>query len=188
MKFVFKNREFEYFIHHYNDTQRTERAVEIPLLKMYKDKIDQFIEIGCVSPYYFPVTHTVYDLTDKHPACTNLDADKIDLDNKNILSISTIEHFGAGDYGNQKETNKASKFLEKILNLECTYLVSWPLGYNLELDEFVFLNVKTAAYISRDNNDLLTWKQKTFNELDETDKKYGTFYCANTICILENFL
>jgi hypothetical protein len=189
MKFIFKNQEFEYFIHPYNRTNETERKVEIPLVKSYIEQANDFIEIGCVSPYYFEVSHNVYDLTDNHHKCINIDAEKLDLDNKNILSISTIEHFGVVDsFSNEKKQNKAIDFLKRILSLNSKYLISWPLGYNLELDQYTFSNIKNALYISRDNNNLLTWKQKTLNQLNDTDKRYGTFDCANTVCILENFL
>jgi hypothetical protein len=190
MKFSFKNREYEYFIHPYNDSNRTERKVEVALLKEYIQNIKHFIEIGCVSPYYIDhVMHKVYDLSDDHPKAINLDADSLDLNNINILSISTIEHFGMGDYNNPVQKNKAINFLQKVLQLQCCkYLISWPLGYNLDLDEYVFSNIPTARYIVRDDNSINSWVEKTYNQLNEIDKTYGTFHCANAICVIDNSL
>jgi hypothetical protein len=187
MTFIFKNKEYNYFHHPHNSTSINERSVELPLMLEFIKKNNSFIEIGCVSPYYIELNHLVYDLSDSHNRAINKDADLIEL-NDNILSISTLEHFGLGDYNNPAESNKAIKFLEKILSLDVKYLITWALGYNIELDNYVFKNIKNASFICRDNLHEQTWKQKEMHELNDIDKKYGTFHCANAVCILENFL
>ena len=183
--YIYKNKSFDYFNHSYNSTFTNERRVEIPLLREFMLRHKSFIEIGCVSPYYFESDHLVYDLTDPHSRAVNVDAEHLDLAD-NILSISTIEHFGVGDCGNPVELGKAINFLKKIISTNFKYLITWPLGYNLELDHFVYNNISIANYVCRDNNTNYTWKQKSIEELTNTDKTYGTFSCANSICIIEN--
>jgi hypothetical protein len=183
--FIYKNKEYNYFNHHHNNTYINERRVELSLMVEFMKNVKSFLEIGCVSPYYFDLNHPVYDLSDDHKRAINIDADNISL-NDNILSISTLEHFGLGDYNNPKEKNKAINFFKKITSLGVKCLITWALGYNLELDDFIFKNFKNASFICRDNFEKQTWKQKTLEELNDVDKKYGTFSCANGICIIEN--
>lgn len=146
------------------------------------------IEVGCVTPYYNESSHEVIDLTDDHPKSKKIDATQYDFKNKNVLSISTIEHVGLGDYGNEKkENNAAISLCERIMAESKKYFITWPLGYNKNLDEWA-LQRNDGIFLSRQEGNKYLWQQKTLSDLTEDNKVYGTFHCANSIIILTNFL
>lgn len=79
----------------------TERCLEIAIAKIWlKKNAKNIIEIGAVTLYYFKIIHDVCDPADSHQN-VNLKTSMFDIDlvGKNVLSISTIEHIGIGDYG-----------------------------------------------------------------------------------------
>jgi hypothetical protein len=188
--FLFKNISFEYKDFEYNRTIINERCVEVSLAEKFIKEIESFVEIGCVTPHYYNHNNKVYDLTDNHPKAINKDADLIDLNGKNILSISTIEHFGLNDYNNPVEIGKAVNFLKKILSLNTKHLITWALGVNIELDEYALSNVENIKFISKIllDNGQYYWKEKDIKDLSDIDKTYGTHMFANTVAIIENFL
>ena len=134
----FKINVDEYINHPYNNTIENERSIEIPIAIRYYNKYHQnedFIEIGCVLPHYINSTkHHVIDPVD--PKATNSNqAQKICYNNRHVLSISTIEHIGTGDYGLPRLSDNTSYWLlKKIYNESKSCLISWPLGYNKKLD------------------------------------------------------
>lgn len=186
--FIYKNKKYNYFEHNYNKTRINERAVEIPIaieaLNILKEDV---LEIGCVLPYYLnDINHEVVDLVDEHPKSKKIDATTISFKNKNIITISTVEHIGLSDYNiEKKETYSASKLCEKIIDESLKYFITWPLGYNKDLDHWAF-NKKNLSFISRSSNNKYQWVEKKFEELSEEDKTYGTFMFANSIIILSN--
>lgn len=188
-QFSFKEQVYQYFDHPYNQTRVNERTVEIPISLFFLDNIkDSLVEVGCVTPYYRECEHEVIDFTDEHPKSKKIDATKYDFKNKNVLSISTVEHVGLSDYGIQsKEQNAAISLCERIMNESMTYFITWPLGYNRNLDNWAFENVN-GFFISRQNENKYLWRQKEQSELSEEDKTYGSFQNANSIIILTNFL
>ena len=142
--FEFKGKKFDLYLSHCNCGpdiyhRLTERAVELPLAKEWiKDKTN-FIEIGAVTPYYPDIytEHDVIDPADEHDL-VNIKKSmfETDLKNKNILSISTIEHIGNNDYGlTQKET--AVEALNKITKESNSCFITFPLGYNELLDKYI---------------------------------------------------
>jgi hypothetical protein len=186
--FSFRGQDYEYFDHPHNNTRINERTVEIPISFNFLDKIkDNLVEVGCVTPYYRECSHEVIDLTDDHPKSKKVDAVQYNFDDKNVLSISTVEHVGLSDYGIQaKEDNAAIQLCEKIINTSLKYFITWPLGYNKILDSWAF-NLKNSLFISRRDDNKYLWKQKEVTELTEDNKVYGSFHCANSIIILTNF-
>ncbi len=187
--FIFQGQEFKYFDHPHNNTRINERTVEIPVsLKFLESNLENLIEVGCVTPYYSECLHEVIDLTDDHPKSKKIDATQYDFKNKNVLSISTVEHVGLSDYGNQvKENNAAINLCEKIIKDSLNYFITWPLGYNKVLDSWAFDKKDTFLISRRDDNKYL-WTEKKQNELTEDNKVYGSFHCANSIIILTNSL
>ena len=107
-----------YFNHPHNQTIVNERCVEIPVALRFLDlfKSDDFVEVGAVLPHYIKSNHTVIDPIDN--TSTNKDyAENVDFSNKSVLSISTIEHIGRGDYNIKRKNDLAQEVLKKIYNV-----------------------------------------------------------------------
>lgn len=186
--FSFQGRNYHYFDHPHNQTRINERTVEIPIGLDFIDLVgaSDLVEVGCVTPYYQKCDHEVIDLTDDHPLSRKIDATEFSFIGKNVLSISTVEHVGFGDYGNQKKENNAAIFLcERIMRESKRYFVTWPLGFNKILDEWAFQR-KDGLFLSRQDGNKYLWQQKTLSELSDDNKVYGSFHCANSIIILTN--
>lgn len=180
LSFTYKDKEFLYVDKPHNATRDNERGVELALAKLFMDQYPDLTEIGAVTPYYYPATHEVIDLTDPHPRAKNIDASGMDVKERNILAISTVEHFGKG---------RAIPFIEDVILHAHKYLITFPLGYNDELDNYKSPHIryisridpKSIEDIRKDN-----WIEKDI--LSEVDRKYGTYQWANTIAVIENFV
>lgn len=192
--FVFKNKEIEYatkYIKHY--LQKTERLVELPLAKLFLETYghrEDLIEIGCVTPYYFDVYHNIYDLQDKHPKNQKLNAKFVDTKNKYVLSISTIEHFNISGYNISSDNFlDPAEWLTKTISNSLGFFITFPMGFNSILDDFILKSSITTSFLSRSGNSN-TWIQKNKSELSPKDIMYDFSYttCANTIAVIENTL
>jgi hypothetical protein len=60
----------------------------------------------------------------------------IDLSMKNVISISTIEHIGTGDY-NMPINENCIEALDKILKESKNCLITIPIGFNKILDNYI---------------------------------------------------
>jgi len=185
--FKYKNLYLPYCINSHNTRgELTERVVEIPLLDFYLRSVEDPIEIGCVSPYYWESNHEIYDLTDDHPSCKNINAKDINLNNRNIVSISTIEHFDMENYDiNSEEYINPIEYLKQIVSLSKKYLITFPLGYNPLLTEYA-LNQSDISinFIARNNN---KWIQTDKFSLTKEQIEYNKYiWYANSIAIVEN--
>lgn len=138
MNFNFNVNPNEYFIHTHNSTATNERCVEIPLgirfFNAFQD--DNFVEVGAVLPYYTNFNHCCIDPVD-NKATKKEYAENVNFDNLSVLSISTIEHIGRGDYRLPVNRGLAEQTLSKIVNESKRCLISWAIGYNKPLDDFV---------------------------------------------------
>lgn len=133
----------EYFAHSYNNTLQNERCIEIPLAVRYlkESNLSNVIEVGAVMPYYFEVPYPVIDIAD--PKATHIqDACDIDYVNKNVLSISTLEHIDEVPDSKQSSID----LLKRILNDSKTCLLTIPMGYNKTLDDFILSSINYHAY------------------------------------------
>jgi hypothetical protein len=182
------NLQLDYFYHPYNETSQNERKIEIPLgLKFLELVNNNCIEVGCVMPYYFNVQHKVIDLYDSHPSAQKVDALSYDYTNQNCLSISTIEHFGeifndSNNLGRYFDRDLSFKGLNLIIEKVNKYLISFPIGLNLSLDESVKNSKLFFLILKRDLNN--NWHVDKTNSFDY---KYGVpFPFANAICVLTN--
>ncbi len=189
--FIFKNDVYNYFDHEYNTTLSNERCVEVSISKKFIDDFSEnLIEVGCVLPYYFNTDHVVYDIYDSHPKSLSVDAVDVDYSGKNVLSISTLEHVGTSDYGIQpKEENSGIILCERIIKESNKFFITWPLGYNKIMDEWIFNNQSMSRYVSyikRNKTNKSLWEQSNFSELSIEDKMYGTYCAANTIVVITN--
>lgn len=135
---------YPYFSHKYNcdcytGTGKTERTIELSLADYWLSKLDTACEVGAVTPYYWPGrVAEVVDPFDTHELVTSRNSlFDYDFTGKNVLSISTVEHIGTGEYSEKKTTLDA---LEKIVS-ECNVcLITAPLGYNKDFDEYILNN------------------------------------------------
>ena len=135
---------FSYFRHAYNRAWENERTIEIPIIYEFikRNRGKNILEIGNVlSHYYHSLDHDVIDKYEKAPLVINEDA--IDFKPAKlydvIVSISTIEHIGWDE--EEKSPDKILKVIHNIIN-NClssggTFVAAVPLGYNLNLDNFI---------------------------------------------------
>lgn len=189
--FIFRKEKLSLYEHILNDgfcdTRMTERSVELALAKKYIVECeDEIIEIGAVTPYYQvdvenKVNHVV-DPTDLH---CRVDIRKslfeCDLHGKNVLSISTVEHVGTGDY-NFKENENAVSAINKIISESKTCLVTAPIGYNAVLDEWAKIHRKdeNITILRRFCNN--SWEEALETDFDEISY---TQYWANGLVVIK---
>jgi hypothetical protein len=137
---------YYYWRHVFDHLEKSERCIEIPIgfyfFNRCKD-LDNFIEVGNVLPIHAesPKYHDVVDLYDKSglPFVKNIDASTVDYKGKDVLSISTIEHMGTGDYDPNQQQQKLSDtsaitLIKRIIAESKNYLITIPIGYNKNLD------------------------------------------------------
>ena len=188
-KFEFQGKAYNYFYHRYNNTWKNERRVEVPIvmefIKNYKDK--RILEIGAVLPHYFRIKHDVLDKFERGKDIINKDMVdfkpeyKYDL----IVSISTLEHVGFDDtIKDAKQVIKAIKNLRRnCLNIRGVAVITFPIGYNKDLDKFLFtrkIEFDSIAFMKKINKN--KWKETQMKEI--LSSKYGIpFPYANAIAI-----
>ena len=170
-------------------TLSNERAIELAVAKNYIESIrgnnHTSTEVGAVLPYY--IENDIFfciDPTDKK-ADSNEGAENYCFSNHNVLSISTFEHIGNGDYGMKKVPGLAYASLKRVYG-EChTCLISWPIGFNPELDNQVKNDENLPRFFYRRGleNGKLKWELT----LDDTgfNARYGRpFQNGNSIIFI----
>jgi hypothetical protein len=166
----------------------TERSVELSIANDWLTTKDDVIEIGAVTPYYWPKRiSNIVDPTDDHKL-VNIRASVFDvsLENRNVLCLSVLEHIGAGDYGLDCSPGLSIGALEIVLMQSKSALITVPVGYNKQLDNYIFKRISKDSkvyYLVRgqgeeDNN----WKQ--VNMLKEKELEYGPLW-ANSLIIIK---
>lgn len=181
--------KLNYFYHEYNRTWENERFIEVPIAKYFIDKfnINNCIELGAVMPYYGYECPVVIDPHDSYDKCHRINGLDYDYTDKNVVSISTIEHFKPDEYNNRK-INDGFTCLTKIIKESSNYLITWPIGYNKILDTTVAnSNIKYTILkrVNMENH----WEVDISNTVDYkygyVDKNLnGLFPYANAICIV----
>ena len=124
----------------------TERSIELAVADRFLvEKGREVVEIGAVTPYYWPLrVTTIIDPADPHPDVTDRCSwEDWSVDGRPILSISTFEHMGTGEYGLIAKTS-AQDALAKLLASPADFLISFPPGYNSTFDECVAAAELTA--------------------------------------------
>jgi hypothetical protein len=170
-------------------TLSNERAIELAVAKNYIESIrgnnHTSTEVGAVLPYY--IENDIFfciDPTDKK-ADSNEGVENYCFSNHNVLSISTFEHIGNGDYGMKKVPGLAYDSLKRVYD-EChTCLISWPIGFNPELDNQVKNDENLPRFFFRRGleNGKLKWELT----LDDTgfNARYGRpFQNGNSIIFI----
>jgi len=168
-----------------SDPHGGERELEIPLARWAIARLGpSFKEVGAVMPYWglFPVKHIVIDPYDP-VANVNLDVEKFDLAGCNILSISTLEHLGRKEYGNDTEDpEKPLRVLTRIWQDAARYFVTVPLGYNPPLDQYIRDLIGDDATIFKK-----TGHREWIESPGDWSLKYGSpLPYANGVVILTN--
>jgi hypothetical protein len=144
--FTFRQRKYECFCHRYNcgfpPSRMTERALELAIADRWLEQVEseRVIETGAVTPYYWPRrVSTVVDPYDPHPLVTDrLTLFDMDLSNRDVLAISTLEHIDVGDYGPVGTGETAVNAFQKICRESKRFLVTVPFGYNAAVDATLF--------------------------------------------------
>jgi hypothetical protein len=194
--FQFAGHRLYYFFHHHNcgwpPHKCTERTVELAVANRWLDGVEGAVwEIGAVTPYYWPGrVSAVIDPADGHRLVTHQQSMfDLDLTGRVVLSISTLEHIGSGEYGLEQSIDGAPQALQKIFAESPRFLVTFPVGCNKALDQFVFDAPSLPAdvcmrYVVR-APDGLTWREA--RNPAEARRPYG---CdgrnwGNSVAILE---
>ena len=171
----------------YKKGRMTERAIELAITNYWLGKIDNdeyVTEVGAVTPYYFfdDRIRRIIDPSDEHRLVTEKKSVyDISLQNENVLSISTLEHVGTGEYG-VKEQRDAVGAIEKVMEEAKKYLISVPYGYNKLLDKWIkkYRGDKMIVLGRGMNNE---WHNlKSTEEIDE----YQYSLWANAVCFFCN--
>lgn len=175
---------FHYLTHSYNDTHLNERTVEVPLGEFFINNFGFGVtEVGAVMGYYGFICGEVIDAHDPLPGVIQANAVyDIDYKDKNILSISTIEHFRKGEYNNVVDTDSIF-FLEKVLSSAKNFLITWPIGYNKVLDSYVENKKNIPFFIMKRVSEDNKWKKdetKSFSYLYDSPYPFGNAICCVT--------
>jgi hypothetical protein len=125
----------------YNNSNNSERMVEIPLAEWFLKRCNYdptLIEVGAVTPYYFNVAHLIYDPYDIYEKCIKIRAEYIGYREKTLLSISTIEHICKSEADYNKPIEDDDTAVNVLLNMMSAkeYVITFPRRFNECLDNF----------------------------------------------------
>lgn len=177
------------FDHPYNGTINNERYFELPLAFQFLKEFPRVVEVGAVSPYYMDTTHRVIDPFDPR-ANIKMFGEHFNYIYENVLSISTVEHFGNtssfGAWFSSENPQASSLFFEKLLKEAKSFLVTIPINAHPVLDVWLKENLSQFqwfGYIKRQQSPPI-WD---FSE--NADEIFGTKYaqpfeCANSFIVL----
>lgn len=174
MTFELGGFKFPLFAHHYNcghpPAPMTERSAELGIADLFLATVARpdVIEIGAVTPYYWP--HRVIDVcdpTDPHELVNiRRSLFDVDLTGRTVLSISTLEHIGLGDYDQVVDASRNVAAWEKLFAEAKRFLVIVPGGYNKLMEEFLFnldvqANRVSVRALVRDNRATNQWEERS---------------------------
>lgn len=154
--FILKGQELEYFYHPYNLTFLNERKVEVPIAEAFLKECDApVLEVGNVLSHYNRVGQTILDKYEKAPGIINEDVRTYQPEQgfKTIISLSTVEHIGQDEDGSPSLAIEAILHLRSLLMPEGQMLVTFPMGYNPALDQWIFKQdiFKETTFLKRVN-------------------------------------
>lgn len=178
-EFPYKSKSLKLYESDYNcgytEWRQSERGLEMALAKLWLEQIEgEVIEIGAVSPYYFPkaVTH-VCDPADVHPRvdlkCSMFE---LDLKGKNVLCISTLEHISTGEYGVNINTEESPiKGFNKIVQESRECFITFPVGASKELDEYFAAEKFKSIPLNNDESLEVLFYKRGFEDNDWKEEK-----------------
>jgi hypothetical protein len=179
------NIKLKYFGYHpYNNPTHSERNVELSIafwyLKYFEHDLQNLIEVGEVTPFYYDPRHLVIDVAAEKPATVKKDAADVEYCGKHLLSISTIEHIGTRDYGQTPDPARLPLVISKMLASK-DYLITFALGYNPQLEDLI----KDEHYFVLERIASTKWRQTENRDLKRF--KYNSpWFAGNAVCILTN--
>jgi hypothetical protein len=197
--FRFGGHDYPFFLHHYNCGRHpmlaSERTVELALADRWLTRApaDRVCEVGAVTPYYWPGrVARVVDPADPHPQVTTRRS-VLDLDMRGlaVLSVSTMEHVGAGEYDLPPDPTALRRAVDKLCAEAEAFLVTMPAGYNPLADKVLFddplPDQVTARYLVRTAG-APYWREVT--DRAEARRPYGpagglNSRWANAVCVWE---
>lgn len=177
--FDFCGFRFPLYSHFHNCGHPTgvmsERAIELSLAQVFLDTVprDATVEIGAVTPYYWPYrVAEICDPVDEHPR-VNIRASYIDVcfRHKAILSLSTFEHIGQSDYGLPEDSALNRRAFEKLFAESDRFLITVPGGYNKAMDDYLLgldcssLNISIRHLLRIEGNKWIEKANPTRSEL-----------------------
>lgn len=177
--------------HDCKSRRMTERALELSFLLDELEKwnmeshVNPIVEVGAVTPYVFPgLIKDIVDAADPHTLVNRkVDLFECDFHNQNVVSISTIEHVGTGEYGLEKRSG-APEALEKIYNESKHCFITWPIGYNIVLDKFVYENYKSIVEVYKRGKYDNLWT-KVASTVDVFNTPYDKNRFADAVAIIK---
>lgn len=196
--FLFRGKELSYA------QNPGERAVEIPIVaEWYREQTTPVVEVGAVLPYWYrdggiqlqstrdpgEVPHRVLDPFDAYEKAERVDAVGFDFTGLTVLSISTLEHIGvdeshySGSGAQKHRPEEAAETLHSIIVDSSHYCLTWPVGFNRELDK--------AAQKSNAPRIMLHQLAPRVYEVgkEDWDKQYGSPYSyANAVVVMSDWL
>ena len=175
---------------HGNREAMNERAPEIGLGNYFLDKFEDVIEVGAVMPYYGRTKHIVFDPYDNHPICNKVDVFNGDYNQRNVLSISTLEHVRFdGGYEKDKDVNASFEAIQKIIKESKNYLITVPMWAHTTLLEQIYKSDLKYKILRRDDKRgfVNNWSEVTNTEENMFEVygyyEYGLDFYGNSICI-----
>lgn len=139
--FRFLDWELPYLRHVYNRASQNMRTVEVPIIQQFvagAGRGARILEIGNVLSHYMTISWPVVDLAEQGPGILNADVmawrpeRPFDL----IVSISTLEHIGFGQYRGRVEVDPAAVIarLRGWLASDGALVATIPTQYNPRWD------------------------------------------------------
>ena len=200
--FLFRGKELHYA------ANEGERAVEIPIVAEWLGTLKEpkeIVEVGAVTPYWYDphagvltgcpnatpafVPHRVLDPYDPFQMAERVDVVGFDFTGLTVLSISTLEHIGVDEahYGGsgapKHGPGEAAETLHSIIVHSSHYCLTWPVGFNRELD--------VAAKESNAPRIMLHQLAPKVYEVgkENWEKQYGSPYSyANAVVVMSDWL
>lgn len=165
-KFVFRGKIHNLFYKWEGYPWETSRQIEVPIVMEYVKKFQgkSILEVGNVLSYSYNVKHKILDKYERMPGVIQEDIvdynpeERYDL----IFSVSTYEHIGFDEIKKDpKKVIRAVDNTRKLLKPRGKAVITFPLGYNPNLDNLVknkLLGFDEIYYMERQSFN--EWKSK----------------------------
>lgn len=172
----------------------TERSVELALAFRWLERVrGDVIEVGAVTPYYLDTSDLLAQkialVIDPQDPCASMNGRysvfQYNLRGHNVLSISTLEHIGVGQYG-LPEGEDCVAACEKIIEESAACFVTVPIGFNKKLDDHLLIANWPDALVTivHRSDGLNNWKENDDRSLIES-LTYSKKQWANGIVVIE---
>lgn len=186
--FLFEGHPLPYCVR-FNRFVNSERLVEIPIVleKIRHNRINKCLEVGNTINNYYSFLHEVVDKYEMRHSVINSDIVEFNPNKKYdiIFSISTVEHIGFDE--REKKPGKATLAINKMLNLLADHgslIITVPLGYNPEIDNFILNNPLNFRILFLERYSKLNRWRETTSDLALKKRYNSKFPNANSIAVM----